>query len=83
LFYIYLSNIGKKKGNLLELYATPLKHLLIKKLEHEEAIVEITKKLINGFNNQLFKELNQLIYDDYNISEKEINFIENFYNNRH
>jgi len=83
LFYLYLSNIGKKKGNMLELYATPLKHLLIKKLNQEEAIIEVSKRLSKAFSNELFDKLNQLIYLDYHISDKEIDFIENFYNNRH
>ena len=83
LFYFYLSNIGKKKGNMLELYATPLKHLLIKKLKNEKTIINISRDLINKFNDKSFDQLNQLIYDDYNISQEEENFIENFYNHMH
>lgn len=83
LFYIYLSNIGKKKGNMLELYATPLKHLLIKKLKHEKEIIKLSKNLIYEFNPIIFNELNQLIYDDYGISKAEISFIEKFYDKMH
>lgn len=83
LLYIYLSNIGKKKGNMLELYATPLKHLLIKKLKNEKEIIRLSKDLINEFRPSLFNELNRLIYDDYGISEGEINFIEKFYDKMH
>jgi adenine-specific DNA-methyltransferase len=83
LFYIYLSNIGKKKGNMLELYATPLKHLLIKKLKHEKEIIKLSKNLIHEFNPIIFNELNQLIYDDYGISKAEISFIEKFYDKMH
>jgi hypothetical protein len=68
---------------MLELYATPLKNLLIKKLKHEKKIIRLSKDLINAFSPRLFSELNSLIYDDYGISEEEKNFIEKFYEKMH
>jgi len=83
LFYIYLSNIGKKKGNMLELYATPIKHLMIKKLDNEHEIITVCNQLILNYNDKDFETLNHLIYEAYCISNKEIRFIEAFYEKRH
>lgn len=83
LFYIYFSNIGKKKGNMLELYATPIKYLMIKKFDNEDRIITICNQLIDEYNECDFQKLNYLIYEAYNISEEEISFIEEFYDKRH
>jgi hypothetical protein len=56
---------------------------LIKKLKNEKEIIRLSKDLINEFRPSLFNELNRLIYDDYGISEGEINFIEKFYDKMH
>ncbi|MEA1975604.1 MAG: TaqI-like C-terminal specificity domain-containing protein, partial [Bacillota bacterium] len=50
LYFIYLSNIGKKKGVNLELYATPIKNLLIKNINKKYEIIEIVNRLILNYN---------------------------------
>ncbi len=83
LFYLYLSNIGKKKGNELELYATPLKKLLIKEINNDKVFLEIVNRLILDFNITDFNLLDTIIYKEYNLTENEIKFIENYYERCH
>jgi adenine-specific DNA-methyltransferase len=83
LYYIYLSNIGKKKGGNLELYSTPIKNLLIKKFENESEIIIIVNRLISNFNKNDFNLLNEIIYEKFNLSSEEIEFVENYYGRYH
>jgi len=83
LFYLYLSNIGKKKGNELELYSTPLKKLLIKEINNKFVFLEIVNRLILDFNTNDFNLLNRIIYEEYNLAKDEIEFIENYYERCH
>ena len=79
LYYIYLLNIGKKKGKNLELYSTPIKNLLIKKLKYKSEIINCVNKLIEKFSNKEFNNLNKIIYKEFNLTKNEIDFINKFY----
>ncbi|MEA3423010.1 MAG: TaqI-like C-terminal specificity domain-containing protein, partial [Bacillota bacterium] len=73
LMYFWLFNIGKKKGNILELYSTPLKKIPIK---YSEEIL-----MANGkFDMKNFDFLNRVVYEMYNLNQEEIKKIEKFYN---
>ncbi len=73
LMYFWLFNIGKKKGNILELYSTPLKKIPIK--YSDELLLANEKFDVKNFDN-----LNQAIYRMYNLNQEEIEEIEKFYN---
>ncbi|MGM0378966.1 MAG: Eco57I restriction-modification methylase domain-containing protein [Bacillota bacterium] len=79
LYYIYLLNIGKKKGKNLELYSTPIKNLLIKKLKYKDQIINCVNKLIKNYSNKKFEKLNKIIYKEFNLTIDEIDFINKFY----
>ncbi len=73
LMYFWLFSIGKKKGNILELYSTPLKRIPIK--YSDELLLPNT-----SFDMKNFDHINQVIYKMYNLNEEEIKVIEEFYN---
>ena len=50
LYQIWLKNFGKKKGNLLELYATPLKNLPILRLSPEE--IDVLSEIVKRVNQR-------------------------------
>ena len=86
LFFFWLKKKGKTKGNLLELLYKPLCEIPFKifnKIEQDKLITIINKILeIRKINNEvknLEKQMNQIIYKNYNLSSDEIEFIENFY----
>jgi len=83
LYYLYLSNIGKKKGNELELYSTPLKNLLIKEITNKSVFLEVVNRLILEVNIRDFELLNEIIYKEYSLNGKEIKFIEEYYERHH
>jgi len=76
LYYYLLYNIGKKKGEMLELYSTPLLLLpfINNDIEFFNNIVEKVKKIQEmGWNSQIAEEIDRLIFKKYGIDEKEIN----------
>lgn len=79
LLYFYLYNMGKKKGKYLELYATPLKRIPLKQMMNVDEILTLVDQLIAGYTEDTFNELNEIIYDEYNITDDEKITIENFY----
>ncbi len=81
LFFFWLSYRGKVKGNTLELYGKPLEELPIKIFDKKlsEAVIKITKKLIEQFSDVEFDRLNQTIYKLYKLSNEEIEVVEDLY----
>ena len=60
LYWVWLSNMGKKKGNLLELYATPLGNLPIPNLSDSQ--LEKLKK-----HDSFDLSVEDILYDSFNI----------------
>lgn len=79
LYYLYLSNVGKRKGRHLELYSTPIKNLLIKEVNNKKEIKKYVNKLINNFNDDDYLKLNRIIYEEFDLDSNEINFIEDYH----
>ena len=81
LYYIWLYNRGKRKGESLELTATPLSEIPIAKANEEtqnkiiEAIDSIQKKLKNNSFADIFDEKNKIdlvIYHLYDLTYDEV-----------
>ena len=81
LIFFWLTYRGKVKGNTLELYGKPLDELPIKLFDNElsDEVIKITKKLIEKFSSTDFDKLNQVIYKLYNLSNGEVEIVENLY----
>jgi len=94
LYYIWLYFKGKRKGKILELFQTPLSEIPIKKLPQErqkpfiklvDQILSITKEdnYLDNSDKQakvkrLEKEIDNLVYNLYELTPKEIKIIEEF-----
>jgi len=90
LYYVWLYYRGKRKGNTLELYSTPVGNIPIKKIALKEQnkfanladnMIKLTNEKINDNEissniKQLDNEINQLVYDLYELSLEEIELIE-------
>jgi hypothetical protein len=86
LMFTWLYNKGKRKGEILELFPTPLKQIPIptKKTIQSEEIEYLVKQIAN---NDLSKEvqiqyenrLNHLVYNLYDLSHEEIVIINEFW----
>lgn len=82
IFRVWLQSNGKRKGKLLELYATPLKNLplpnlsneAISKLEHFAEMI-----LCDNFNdqkvNKIAQEIDLIIYNTYELCESEQDYL--------
>ncbi len=88
LYYFWLYFQGKRKGELLELYQTPLSEIPIKIgsiFQQEQIINNVNKvlevkKISKEVNTtQIQDEIDNMIYSLYEINEEERNFIENVY----
>ncbi len=86
ILYWLLKN-GKLKGNILELVKKPISNIPIKNisLKLQKPFIELTNNIIlnkkkSNFEmvNKLENELDNLVYDLYNISSNEIKEIENY-----
>lgn len=85
LFYFWLYMKGKRKGDTLELFFTPLSEIPLKILSNENT-QEIKKLLINIINIKDDKEkikivnrIDSIIYKDYQLSDSEISYVEDFF----
>ena len=92
LVYFWLYNRGKRKGEILELYKTPLSEIPIKVISEtdQQPFIDLTNKIlsITSANNydplnppieqvNLEKKINQMVYKLYELTEEEIRLIEN------
>jgi adenine-specific DNA-methyltransferase len=96
LYYIWLYFKGKRKGEILELFQTPLSEIPIKKIFSEQQkpfiqlvdqILSITKDedYLNNPDKQakvkrLEKEIDKLVYGLYELTPEEIKIVEEFNN---
>jgi len=92
LIYVWLYNRGKRKGKILELYKEPLSEIPIKKISESEQkpfinlvdqILEITSARDYNPKNPpvkqkgLEKQIDELVYKLYDLTEEEIEIVEN------
>lgn len=84
LLYFWLYNRGKRKGKSLELYAKPLSQIPIIQMSSsdEKYIIECVENILNrkGEYNKLTRNIDEMLYKYYNITEKEKSLIELAYN---
>lgn len=99
LYYLWLYHRGKRKGEALELYQKPLSEIPIKKILKDEQrpfidvvdkILTITKSddyLTNSAKQAKVKEyerqIDQMIYKLYGLTQEEIKIVENFNRDKH
>ena len=83
LMYFWLYNRGKRKGEVLELYASPLKELpilfSIDKLILDEVVSLSEKMIAKGEISTLQKKIDSIFYRLYQLTEEEIRVIEKLY----
>lgn len=92
LCYFWLYYMGKRKGNVLELYSTPLKKVRIKKIDKEDQkeFINITDNILTlskdpKLMNQLDRDrivdyhekINQMVYKLYGLSKEQIEVVDN------
>jgi len=87
LYYLWLFYRGKRKGDILELFGTPLSEIPLKIFDNKinKEIERLSDKIINNkssANLESKNKINDIIYKNYKLSEKEINFVENLYNQK-
>ena len=84
LYYVWLCNKGKVKGDMLELYGKPLEELpiIIPDAEHRDKIIKIVEKLCSGEicdnKDELQGKIDSIVYDIFELSDKEIKIVEEF-----
>ena len=82
LYYIWLKNRGKVKGDLLEMYGTPLEEIPIKRPDDSTkvAIVEAVNKIIShdGNEREHLATIDKAVYSLYGLSEVEIESVEKY-----
>ena len=83
LYYQWFFNRGKRKGDMMELYAKPLKEVPIKEIsiDKQQPFIEVVDNIISmkkdGINTDaLERKLDTMIYQLYNLTDKEIQLIE-------
>ena len=84
LYYLWFFNKGKKKGNMLELFGTPLSELPLKIFENDyvkelEKLIDIIINENLKENKELINQIDNIIYKIYELNQNEIDFVENFY----
>lgn len=81
LYYFWLYNKGKRKGESLELYYTPLTEIPIKKISiaEQQLFVDLVEKIISKKGTDtsgLEKKIDELVYKLYDITADEQKIIE-------
>ena len=76
LIRFWLENMGKRKGNILELYPEPLKNIPIVQIENTELIEEIVKFIISNHDQKSYsKTLDLIVYKIYGLLYNECQII--------
>ena len=81
LMYVWLKNKGKLKGDSLELYGKPLEEIPIKMLSNEaiSSVKENVNDLLDNPNNTTaLSSIDDILYEAYELSEKEVEIVENY-----
>ena len=85
LYYIWLYNKGKRKGESLELYQKPLSEIPIKKAtqSQQQQIVDLVDQILaikrsnpNADTLALEREIDGLVYELYGLTEEEVKVVE-------
>ena len=85
LYYIWLYNKGKRKGESLELYQKPLSEIPIKKAtqSQQQQIVALVDQILaikktdsNADTSALEREIDGLVYGLYGLTEEEVKVVE-------
>lgn len=88
LYYFWLYFQGKRKGEMLELYQTPLSEIPIKLADYSRQmkIIEMVNSIIKNKNlnkeidiSTMQSEIDSLVYQIYGITDEERNLIEKVY----
>lgn len=83
--YYWLYHRGKRKGDTLELYETPLSEIPIKlsdkgrTAELVNIVSEVIKEIKKGDASDLLDSLNQIVYEIYGLGKKERKVIEDLF----
>ena len=85
LYYIWLYYKGKRKGEMLELYATPLKEIPIKvaSSDEQEKYIQIVDRImelkkLDKDTQELENQIDEMVYDLYELTEEEKELVRNF-----
>ncbi|WP_270749831.1 Eco57I restriction-modification methylase domain-containing protein [Fusobacterium hominis] len=85
LYYIWLYYKGKRKGEMLELYATPLKEIPIKvaSSDEQEKYIQIVDRImelkkLDKDTQELENQIDEMVYDLYDLTEEEKELVRNF-----
>lgn len=88
LFYIWLYFKGKRKGQTLELYHTPLSNIPIKKItkEDQQLFINLIDAILSldDYKSQekkfyqLQSNIDDIVYDLYGLTQEEIDIVKNF-----
>ena len=82
LYYVWLRNRGKVKGDMLELYGKPLEEIPIKKPDETTAsgVARFVNEIIYHKTDEVLamKSIDDLIYRLFDLSEKEIEIVEKY-----
>lgn len=82
LYYVWLRNRGKVKGDMLELYGKPLEEIPI--MKPDRITSEKISSLVNGILDRTINmeeamiEIDILVYNLFGLSEKEISLVEEY-----
>jgi len=83
LYYFWLINKGKMKGDMLELYQKPLSEIPIKKISKTaqapfiKIVDEILEKKKTGIDTgDLERKIDEMVYELYELTEEEIKIVE-------
>lgn len=85
LCYIWLYKKGKRKGDMLELYATPLEQIPIKIIsnDEQEKYIQIVNRIIelkklDKDTQDLENQIDEMVYDLYELTEEEKELVREF-----
>lgn len=85
LCYIWLYKKGKRKGDMLELYATPLEQIPVRIIskEEQEKYIQVVNRIIelkklDKDTQELENQIDEMVYDLYELTEEEKELIRNF-----
>jgi hypothetical protein len=81
LYFFWLYNKGKRKGENLELYYTPLTEIPVKKisLPEQQPFIDLVEKIIckkGASTSALETQIDHLVYQLYDLTEEEIKIVE-------
>lgn len=81
LYYVWLHNKGKLKGDMLELYGTPLEEIPMKEATREtiERLIGLVDEALDNPNDMSIQnKIDYLVYDVYGLSENEKEIVEGY-----